>query len=473
MKKIRNLVVTAVVGFVLMFGSVVPIYGVDISEFSFEISAQLDGNFLNVVVDAGAPTPAGTGTFYVYFKSGEFEIKDPIGAKKFGVDAIEDGAVFSYGEITLMDWTSDHAGNTAKYYLKYDVSGISIANGSTLEMVGAGSKLGMAEGTCIAWDNDIFVKTGILASCTINGSSDQPASPTYTVSLDSPSVTTLEPTSEQPFTVPVILTSDAELSGAQLSLQCNPEVAKITGVTLAEGLTANGENSIATDGGSALISFFDNQQSAKEGLTVATVSMQPVAEGISSLSVTEGTAAMSGTTLEYPVTVPESPVTVEVKSQDQISASTYVSTPEGVVTLVKYTPGTAPAEGKVPAYDGTAMYQGPDHTWLCLVKCDPDKAKIGMTDGIAASVAHPQKGETSGSPADLNANDRVNIVDAQIAYDLATGKYTEIAPALTDTSIDLLHWLMADVNGDETVTAQDARAIQAFIHTQEWFKDAA
>jgi hypothetical protein len=67
----------------------------------------------------------------------------------------------------------------------------------------------------------------------------------------------------------------------------------------------------------------------------------------------------------------------------------------------------------------------------------------------------------------------VNIVDAQIAYDLATGKYTEIAPALTDTAIDLLHWLRADVDGDETVTARDARAIQVFIHTQEWFKESA
>ena len=308
---------------------------------------------------------------------------------------------------------------------------------------------------------------------TVEGTSDQPASPNYIASFGSPSVTTIEPTSEQPFTVPVVMTSDSALSGAELDLSCNPEVAKITGITLAEGLTANGNQTIAADGRSAKISFYGNEQSAKEGLTVATVTMQPVAEGISSLSLNEGTAAMSGKTLDYPVTVPESPVTVEVKSQDQISTSAYVNTSEGVMTLVKYTPGTTPVEGKVPAYDGTAMYQGPDHTWLCLVKGDPDKAKIGMTDGTAASVAHPQKGETSGSPADLNANDRVNIVDAQIAYDLATGKYTEIAPALTDTSIDLLHWLMADVNGDETVTAQDARAIQSFIHTQEWFKDAA
>ena len=296
----------------------------------------------------------------------------------------------------------------------------------------------------------------------------------YIASFKSPSVTTIEPTSEQPFTVPVVMTSESALSGAELDLSCNPEVAKISGITLAEGLTANGNQNIAADGSSAKISFYGNEQSAKEGLTVATVTMQPVAEGTSSLSITKGTAAMSGTTLEYPVTVPDSPVTVEVKSQDTISTSTYVSTSDGVVTLLKYTPGTAPEEGKVPAYDGTAMYQGPDHTWLCLVKGDPDKAKIGMTDGTAASVAHPQKGETLGTPADLNNTDgRVNIVDAQIAYDLATGKYTEIAPALTDTSIDLLHWLMADVNGDETVTAQDARAIQSFIHTQEWFKDAA
>ena len=98
------------------------------------------------------------------------------------------------------------------------------------------------------------------------------------------------------------MTSESALSGAELDLSCNPEVAKITGITLAEGLTAKGDQTIAADGRTAKISFYGNEQSAKEGLTVATVTMQPVAEGTSSLSITNGTAAMSGTTLDYTVT---------------------------------------------------------------------------------------------------------------------------------------------------------------------------
>ena len=316
--------------------------------------------------------------------------------------------------------------------------------------------------------------TGSIAIIVDSGTPSDSPTITITASFGSPSVDTIEPTSEQPFTVPVILTSDSLLSGAELDLSCNAEVAKITDVTLASGLTANGNHSNAADGSSAKISFYGNEQSAKDGLTVAMVTMQPIAEGTSSLSITQGTAATSGTTLEYPVTVPESPVTVEVKSQDTISTSTYVSTSEGVVTLLKYTPGTAPAEGKVPAYESVPMMKGPDGSWLYLVKGEPDKTKISMTDGGVTSVAHPSKGDTVGTPADLNNTEgRVNIVDAQIAYDIATGQYTEIAPELTGTAVDLLHWLMADVNGDEKVDTLDARAIQAFIHTNEWFKDSA
>lgn len=58
---------------------------------------------------------------------------------------------------------------------------------------------------------------------------------------------------------------------------------------------------------------------------------------------------------------------------------------------------------------------------------------------------------------DVNASGAINIVDAQIAYDLSRGRYRE------HDYFNIL-WARANVNGDETVDAADARALQYFVH---------
>lgn len=58
---------------------------------------------------------------------------------------------------------------------------------------------------------------------------------------------------------------------------------------------------------------------------------------------------------------------------------------------------------------------------------------------------------------DVNASGAINIVDAQIAYDLSRGRYRE------HDYFNIL-WARANVNGDETVDAADARALQCFVH---------
>ena len=71
---------------------------------------------------------------------------------------------------------------------------------------------------------------------------------------------------------------------------------------------------------------------------------------------------------------------------------------------------------------------------------------------------------------DVNGNNRVNIVDAQIVYDMATGCYGEgyAAMLLPDgwTYATLL-WA-ANVNADEAIDAADAFAIQHFVHSGTW-----
>ncbi|MDO4182720.1 MAG: transglutaminase domain-containing protein [Coriobacteriia bacterium] len=63
----------------------------------------------------------------------------------------------------------------------------------------------------------------------------------------------------------------------------------------------------------------------------------------------------------------------------------------------------------------------------------------------------------AGVKGDVNGNGVLNVVDAQMAYDMACGVY---APADLPESA----WAAANVDGEAGVTANDARAIQHAIH---------
>lgn len=71
---------------------------------------------------------------------------------------------------------------------------------------------------------------------------------------------------------------------------------------------------------------------------------------------------------------------------------------------------------------------------------------------------------------DVNGNLRVNIVDAQIVYDMARGRYGDNyvdLPLSADWTHATLLWT-ADVNRDGVVDAADAFAIQHFAHCSSW-----
>lgn len=148
----------------------------------------------------------------------------------------------------------------------------------------------------------------------------------------------------------------------------------------------------------------------------------------------------------------------------------------GGYSLVKYTPAAVLADSVVPAYDGHPMYlvpakEGDEVSYAYLtdeaLTAEEAAEKIAVVDGIAKTAAYPDADTETEIAGDLNGNGVVNIVDAQIAWDLASGKYT-LSDSQTDASVDMLHWLMADVNRDEAVDAADARAIQVYVHTGTW-----
>lgn len=289
----------------------------------------------------------------------------------------------------------------------------------------------------------------------------------YTASFGEPSADTVLPGGAT-FTVPLILTSDKDVSAAQLSLSCNADVARIVSIKPADGIEMK-ESTIGEDGSTALYSFYNNTASAAEGLTVAEVTMESAAEGTSELRIDSGVAAASGDTTDYIIKLPEEALSVTVDSGDRASVVEYTSD----VSLVKFTFGTPPAEGTTALYNGKPMYKGPaaeDGTVTYLypvegkVSADEAKAAITAGEGSSPAVSLPGAETETEKAGDLNANDVVNIVDAQVAYEMATGTYKGVADTMTDTSVDHLHWLMADVNKDSSVTALDARAIQYFVH---------
>ena len=111
-----------------------------------------------------------------------------------------------------------------------------------------------------------------------------------------------------------------------------------------------------------------------------------------------------------------------------------------------------------------------------------DAATIGVKDATAAIAGDSlDYAATVGGVAmldvladallgDANGNGRVNIVDAQVVYDMATGAYGEGYAALALpagwTRATLL-WA-SNVNGDDAIDAVDAFAIQRFVHYGAW-----
>ena len=69
--------------------------------------------------------------------------------------------------------------------------------------------------------------------------------------------------------------------------------------------------------------------------------------------------------------------------------------------------------------------------------------------------------EYDGLLGDVNFNNRINVVDAQIAYEISNGMYT------THEKYETMR-LAADVNKDGFVDAADAFAIQVYVHAGEF-----
>ena len=139
----------------------------------------------------------------------------------------------------------------------------------------------------------------------------------------------------------------------------------------------------------------------------------------------------------------------------EVAVSEYVQMDDKTVFLVTVT-GT-PEEGKAFAYGEDVMYKTTAYgtnvySWLVIVDknqeftADTAKANIKAADATAEEVTLSY---------DVNETGVVDINDAQLVYDIYSGKYTDF------DKVSVRKFLRADVNITKTVDATDAVAVVA------------
>lgn len=171
------------------------------------------------------------------------------------------------------------------------------------------------------------------------------------------------------------------------------------------------------------------------------------------VTVTEGennTYTIANVTGELVITIEkESTLTMEV------AVSEYVQLDDKTVFLVTVT-GT-PEEGKAFAYGEDVMYKTTAYgenvySWLVIVNKGEtfDKATAAAKITQASATA-----EDVTQSYDVNETNLVDINDAQLTYDIYSGKYTDFE------KVSVRKFLRADVNSDKAVNSADAVAVIA------------
>ena len=139
------------------------------------------------------------------------------------------------------------------------------------------------------------------------------------------------------------------------------------------------------------------------------------------------------------------------KSALTVDVSKYIELNGKNMWLVKA--AGAVSEGKVLAYDGSAMFWSEKyHAYSFLVVSEKTKAE--METEAAGKIAEASATKTDlAYDFDVNRSGQVDINDAQLTYDMYNAKYEDF-----DT-VSMHKFLDADVTGDGTVNVQDSTAV--------------
>lgn len=173
--------------------------------------------------------------------------------------------------------------------------------------------------------------------------------------------------------------------------------------------------------------------------------------GGTDVTVTEGannTYTISNVTGDLVITI-EKKSTLTMK----VAVSEYVQMDNKTVFLVTVT-GT-PEEGKAFAYGDNVMYKTTTYgenvySWLVIV----DKGEAFTVATAEANITQASAtAEEVKQSYDVNETGVVDINDAQLTYDIYSGKYTDFE------KVSVRKFLRADVNLDKAVNSTDAVAV--------------
>lgn len=211
-----------------------------------------------------------------------------------------------------------------------------------------------------------------------------------------------------------------------------------TGAGDATGASSVNENATYT--------FTVNEEDGFEYTITATMGGKAV-----TVTGSNGSYSIANVTGDLVITIAKKSTTTTM----DVAVSKFVEMNNKTVFLVTVT-GT-PEEGKAFAYGENVMYKTTAYgenvySWLVIVDGTADltaadaEAKITQAAATAEEVA---------AGYDVNETNVVDINDAQLTYDIYTGKYTDFE------KVSVRKFLRADTNADRVVNSADAVAVVA------------
>lgn len=159
-------------------------------------------------------------------------------------------------------------------------------------------------------------------------------------------------------------------------------------------------------------------------------------------SYTIPAAKLTGT--ELTVTVTKTAAwTVDVKPYVQLDGkNVYLITVSGNVEA-----------GKAFAYDGNVMFTSTKYNAAAYLIISEESLEAVKTAAQGKISTRPATAKAIAYTGDVNGTDKVDVNDAQLVYDIYNAQYGDF------TTVSMLKFLRADVNGDKTVDVKDAAAI--------------
>ena len=148
-------------------------------------------------------------------------------------------------------------------------------------------------------------------------------------------------------------------------------------------------------------------------------------------------------------------VTVEKTAKQTAEVNVYEYVKLNGKNIYLVTASGTVADGKVMAYDGSAMFWSEKYkayAYLVISNTELNKAeaakKVSQSTATKTSIAYD---------GDVNATGSIDVNDAQLVYNMYNAKYTSF------DSCSMEKFLRADINGDKTLTVNDAAAIVSII----------